>query len=565
MIATATATATATTTTTTTSAPRDVRRGDRRLRRPALLLALMALLAYTYNIPRGPLANADSHLALTRAIVEGHTLRIDRYAPPDLADRSGYRGHYYTDKDPGLSLLAVPVYAALRLALPATFFSATLFFMVRYLLTSAVLGLPAALFVALLWRFFVPSLGRRRAALLALGYALGTMAWTFSALLFSHMIAAMALFGAFMLLQPCATGELPFDHSRVVGRRASAWRWAAAGALCGLAVLCEYPSALVAALLTLFAAYTALRLSPPNPPRCVKSHRCGDGRGISGGAGVSPAPGSTPGRARRPRPQTDNAQILRERGQGVRASRAPGAVPRMALFAGAGLVTLAPLVLYNLAVYGSPLSQGYAHLQGRAQFIGGMRQGVEGIGLPRLDALWGITFSPYRGLFALSPFLLLALPGLFILWRAPSGRPLALLCGGAALVMLLFNSAYYFWDGGVSLGPRHFGPALPFLLVPVAAALRRPRWWRLGRALIVLSIAVVAVCCATVIIFLPLDQGGSPNPIIAVALARLWSGPALNNWGLLLFGLRGLPSLLPLALGEALLALALWRSLVVSR
>ncbi len=109
--------------------------------------------------------------------------------------------------------------------------------------------------------------------------------------------------------------------------------------------------------------------------------------------------------------------------------RTPDAVLRMALFVGAGLVMLAPLVLYNnLAVYGSPLSQGYAHLQGRAQFIGGMRQGVEGIGLPRLDALWGVTFSPYRGLFVLSPFLLLALPGLFILmarpWRASPGLAL---------------------------------------------------------------------------------------------------------------------------------------------
>jgi len=547
----------------------DGRQADRRSRRSALLLALMALLAYTYNIPRGPLANADSHIALTRAIVEGHTFQIDRYAPPDLADRSGYRGHYYTDKDPGLSLLAVPVYAALRLVLPAAFFSSTLFFMVRYLLTAAVLSLPAALFVALLWRFFALVLGCRRSALLALGYALGTMAWAFSALLFSHMIAAMALFGAFMLLQPFASGEVPFpplceetppgsavetpvgpgagetpalpvvpelmrasDKAKIlrVGVGVSAWRWAAAGALCGLAVLCEYPSALVAALLALFAAYTALR------------------------------PSSTPLTS-----GTLSFFLPRERGQGVSVPRTPDAVLRMALFAGAGLVMLAPLVLYNLVVYGSPLSQGYAHLQGRAQFIGGMHQGIEGIGLPRLDALWGITFSPYRGLFVLSPFLLLALPGLFILWRAPGGRSLALLCGGAMLVMLLFNSAYYFWDGGVSLGPRHVGPALPFLLVPVAAALRRPGWWRLGRTLIVLSIAVVAVCCVTVIIFLPLDQGGSPNPIIGVALAQLWSGPTLNNWGLLLFGLRGLPSLLPLALGEALLALALRRSLAVSR
>src|SRR5581483_1455389 len=116
-------------------------------------------------------------------------------------------------------------------------------------------------------------------------------------------------------------------------------------------------------------------------------------------------------------------------------------------------------------------------------------------------------------------------------------------------------SAYYFWDGGVSLGPRHFTPALPFLTLPVAFAMRRAPWRRLAPWLIGLSMAIVALCCVTVLIFLP----GVPDPIVNLALKHLLEGPTPNNWGLLL-GLHGSASLLPLAAIEAALAAALWRA-----
>jgi len=466
-----------------------------RLGWPTLVLALMMLLAYSYFIPRGGLSNADSHIALTRAIVDGHTPRIDRYAA-GLADRSAYGGHFYTDKAPGLSLLAVPFYALLRVLLPPAFFAPDLFFVVRYLLTTLVVGLPAALFVGVLYRFLAALCGRQRAALLACGYGLGTMAWALSALLFSHLIAAMATFGAFMLLYPMSAAHCSTSSTGAREQPASAWRWGMAGTLCGLAIVCEYPAALVAAGVAAYAAYAAC-----------------------------------------------HARI-----------RAPGALMRGALFVVAGLAALAPLAAYNTVIYGSPFSQGYAHLHGAHEFVAGMGHGVEGVGLPSLAALWGITFSPYRGLFILSPFLLLALPGLVAMWRR-GRRAAALLCGYAAGAMLLFNSGYYFWDGGVSLGPRHMGPALLFLLFPVAYALRRPRWYRVGRALIPLSIGIVALCCVTVIIFLP----GVPDPIVTLALPHLLHGPTPNNWGMLL-GLRGSASLLPLAVGEGALILVLWRT-----
>ena len=108
----------------------------------------------------------------------------------------------------------------------------------------------------------------------------------------------------------------------------------------------------------------------------------------------------------------------------------------------------------------------------------------------------------------------------------------------------------------MSLGPRHVSPALPFLAFPVAFALRRSPWRRLAPWLIGLSVGIVAVCCVTVLIFLP----GVPDPLVTLGVAHLLHGPAPNNWGMLL-GLRGEMSLAPLVALEAALGAALWRAL----
>jgi hypothetical protein len=56
--------------------------------------------------------NEKSRLALTRAIVENGTIAIDIFEK-GTGDKAYYNGHYYSDKAPGLSLFAVPVYAVI--------------------------------------------------------------------------------------------------------------------------------------------------------------------------------------------------------------------------------------------------------------------------------------------------------------------------------------------------------------------------------------------------------------------------------------------------------------------
>src|SRR5262245_25463264 len=84
---------------------------------PFVVLFLMLTLAYVYTPPRWQDWNQNSRFDLTRALVEQHTVRIDDYVA-NTGDYATIDGRYYTDKAPGLSLAAVPVYAVTRVVQP---------------------------------------------------------------------------------------------------------------------------------------------------------------------------------------------------------------------------------------------------------------------------------------------------------------------------------------------------------------------------------------------------------------------------------------------------------------
>jgi len=78
-----------------------------------------------------------------------------------------------------------------------------------------------------------------------------------------------------------------------------------------------------------------------------------------------------------------------------------------------------------------------------------------------------------RGLLWVAPVLAPAFVGLWLLGR--KHRELAIMLAAAALTVLLVNSAYVYWDGGHSTGPRHSVPAIGLIaigLAPFWASLR---------------------------------------------------------------------------------------------
>src|SRR5579864_9777593 len=75
-------------------------------RKQALLLGVVSFFSFIYFYEGGGW-NQNSRFDLLRAIVERHTLQIDAYHE-NTQDKAYFRGHYYSDKAPGLVFLAVP-------------------------------------------------------------------------------------------------------------------------------------------------------------------------------------------------------------------------------------------------------------------------------------------------------------------------------------------------------------------------------------------------------------------------------------------------------------------------
>jgi hypothetical protein len=166
-----------------------------------------------------------------------------------------------------------------------------------------------------------------------------------------------------------------------------------------------------------------------------------------------------------------------------------------------------------------------------------------------------MSFSPYRGIFFLSPFLLLALPGAR-LWRRRGGLEW-LWCLAVPGAYFLAISAISFWYAGSSVGPRYLVPVIPFLALPVIFVLdavqhRRARFLAYGLMLLS-GIAVWLEAAAE----RPFPRMEWINPLFDHALPSLVHGPvALSVGGLLLAPWTGMYSpwtLLPLAA-----FLALW-------
>ena len=95
-------------------------RAMRRLLTPGGVIAAyaLAMLAVQYHFPGFASPNERSRLYLLEALTSDRTLVID--APlarhGDMEDKVVFDGHAYSNKPPGLTLLALPVYAAARAA-----------------------------------------------------------------------------------------------------------------------------------------------------------------------------------------------------------------------------------------------------------------------------------------------------------------------------------------------------------------------------------------------------------------------------------------------------------------
>jgi hypothetical protein len=213
-----------------------------------------------------------------------------------------------------------------------------------------------------------------------------------------------------------------------------------------------------------------------------------------------------------------------------------------------GVAPLAALFTYNYICFGSALDTGYTH-----DFCWTAAQGAgfSGFTYPRLGPLWDLTLGTYRGLFNMSPFLLLAVPGAAFMVRR-GFRLEAAVCVVVAATFILAISAYWGWNGGRTDGPRYLVPIVPFVALPVV-------FWLdgIGRSIPgwALTIAIAGWSLfATWAQFLAGDTfpySWLRDPLFDYSLPQLAGNHLESNAGLFL-GLSGWVSLLPLTVLLAL-------------
>jgi hypothetical protein len=287
-------------------------------------------------------------------------------------------------------------------------------------MTLLAVSLPVALAMMSFYRRAYREAGPTAAFWVTIALGLGSPLTVYASLYYSHAVCAALLWLAFDVL----TGGVP-------GEPIPSLRAEAAGLLVGLATLSEFPAALAGGLMFLFICLTR-----PRSPRAAKWY------------------------------------LL------------------------SGLPALGILMLYNKSAFDQLLASGYQH-HVVAEFREQMSRGIMGVTGPRADVLYHIMFTPFRGLLWFWPFFAGVFPaGLYLLLERDRRDRRTLLAASIVVVYVLFGCSYYAWWGGASFGPRHIIPCLPFaayLVVRAYDSLLRS----LTPPLTVLSVAGVLISVST--------------------------------------------------------------------
>ena len=434
----------------------------------AILLLTSLLLTYSlFLMPPDNNWNIVSRIAVALSIVRDGTLSIDRFQE-FTGDKAYFNGKFYSDKAPGMTLLSVPLVYGIDRALK-------------------IMGQDKPVIIegkiAHLWLYVYVS------TILTSG-------------LFTAAAAA-ALFLTVRALGATQVGALFGALSYGIASPAFGWATAFVGhATAG------------AGLLLAFAAVVALQHRSPSPRDSLLLGCCVGGfLGLAMIVEFTTVPG---------------AAVIALLALGVAIGLdyvQRWRVLCSAFISGAAMLTL--LGLYNYLAFGSAMHIGY---ESQVNFPE-MKQGLMGIGVPKLGVLAKILFGRYRGLFMVSPILFLAFWSTLDTWRKGLLSSEHFFCIAAVVVsFLMINSGFVNWDAGGSTGPRYMTPMIALLCLPLAL-----QWSSVGRIfrgiLIILFIVSVAISLAATSVNMgapqdyksPLTQLIIPNVLRGDLFASIFS------------------------------------------
>ncbi|MFT3710379.1 MAG: hypothetical protein QM817_22375 [Archangium sp.] len=212
------------------------------------------------------------------------------------------------------------------------------------------------------------------------------------------------------------------------------------------------------------------------------------------------------------------------------------------------IVPLALLLAYHRAAYGSPFISGYKYLNDAA-YMGWHEGGFLGIKAPDARALWLSFFSPLRGFFTLSPFLLVSMFGLRDL--KAKERNLFLYTCVLLAAHAYFTSSFTYESWGWTVGPRHLTGTLPFFVLPAALLFERVSASNVFRAGVVGGLGISSVLVTGIVAFV--------NYVPDDVSTSLW-GLALPVWTDGFWPVSWLAAFIPNPASGAVLVLALFAS-----
>ena len=424
--------------------------------RVELLLFVLLCTTYAYFY-QSTGDNEAARFDQIRTLLEDRTLAINKHWW-NTADVIHYQkdgsDHIYPNKAPGTSLLSAVPFGVLSTIL-GIFRAAGLpewiyWHLLTYLTVVFTVGLLSALAAVAIYRVLIRITSDAYfSALTVLAIWLGTIAFPFSTLFFSHQLAAALLAIAFCLL-------FTFGGDQILPRRRASAKLCAAGLLMGFGVTTEYPTALLVVLLSIYAVWVTYRHKFPLKQNAILLGACAVGLLV----GVS-------------------ALLLYN----------------VAAF---GKAFYIPYEAYSSA--GSYFYSTYSH--------GWM--GLRWLGFRHfLHALASITIYPPIGLlyigtqdwrvYACNPVLWLCIPGLAIMIWKRAFRAEGVLITAMASAYILFITSYgtsiYDWSGASYLGPRHIIPLLPFLALPLYFGAHKLRF--LFYPLLAISVFYMLLATAT--------------------------------------------------------------------
>ena len=423
----------------------------------------LLLLCYGYVHQDYTGGTSLSRLDLLQALVRQGTLCIDRYQR-NTSDKALFKGHYYSDKAPGVVVLALPAFAVGEvLASDTTSVDASWndnWLFPSWLATTGSVALLTALGGACYFAWLCRWVSPTTALVAALALFLGAAPFPYATMLFSHgMVIGL------LSITLWAIGREQ-EGQRIQVGRFSLDGYLLAGFCCGWVLASEFTAGLVVAGIFVWVCATGWRSA---------MRFC--------------------------------------------------------------LASVPPLLLipaYSWACFDSPFTLGYDH---QATFPA-MKEGLYGIGWPDAPTGLKLLFSPDRGLFFWSPFLLMAAAGFPVLFKR--SRSLFWLCLAVTVAQIVVISGEVWdWRAGWTLGPRYLSPMLPLLALPAALGIQR--FPRLGCGLALLSVLLTGT--GTVVNATPRYE--ITNPLMELHLPGLWKGEVTHNLGQML-GLPGLWSLAPL-------------------